>query len=424
MGKVLGVFLPVLGIAAAGILAGVMLRTEPGSAWREAWGWGAVGVTLAAAGWSAYLGVLVLRRDATRREIEREREAALRMVEAQDGRLRHLRSQVELLTAMRELSRVSTDETRFDEVLKELIRIVEGITRAEEAAIFLVEGEGEPVPAVYIRRGEVTTSGYVISEAVDTSLVAASFRERAIRKGGDEEFLALAAPLLADNALIGILYAGISMEGPAQARRREAEAAEGDVRDISTHLAITLQHTYRARLAVRDRLTNLYNRAKLLEDLRGQFREDGSRVCGTPCALLMMDIDHFKQVNDKRGHLAGDEVLKGIADAIAGSMRRGESAYRYGGEEFAALLPRATIAEAAILAERIRARAALVKTKVGRHTIQVTLSAGVACADATVRNAEALIASADQALYRAKKAGRNRVEVQGGGEGKVNAGRG
>lgn len=130
-----------------------------------------------------------------------------------------------------------------------------------------------------------------------------------------------------------------------------------------------------------------------------------------PVSLLMIDIDHFKNVNDTHGHPAGDEVLKGCAAVIKERSRYKGKAYRYGGEEMAVVLLNFTTAEAVTLAETIRSG---VESKtITDKGLSVTVSIGVATIPNHAVNAEALLAGADQALYSAKKSGRNRVHCAG-----------
>lgn len=128
---------------------------------------------------------------------------------------------------------------------------------------------------------------------------------------------------------------------------------------------------------------------------------------GEPLSLVMIDIDHFKQVNDRHGHPVGDEVLLAIAQMAVRRVAHKGKAYRYGGEEFAALLPHYSAEEAAGLAERLRKD--VQEEPLGSPGVQVTASFGVACLPDDAANPEALLRKADEALYNAKHGGRNRV---------------
>jgi diguanylate cyclase (GGDEF)-like protein len=132
---------------------------------------------------------------------------------------------------------------------------------------------------------------------------------------------------------------------------------------------------------------------------------------GQPLALLLVDIDHFKQVNDTCGHLAGDQVLAGISAALRLLVRESDIVGRFGGEEFVALLPRACVTEAHLVAERIRARISELSVTVADEEVTVTVSIGMAMLGADGRDLFDLIAAADLALYRAKESGRDRVCV-------------
>jgi len=157
------------------------------------------------------------------------------------------------------------------------------------------------------------------------------------------------------------------------------------------------------RLSVTDDLTGLYNRRYLMETLANEIRR--SRRLEHRCALLMADIDHFKDYNDAFGHLAGDEMLIKVARALRDSTREVDCVVRYGGEEFVVLLPETGGEEAAETAERIRARVAAEGLAAGT----ITLSVGVAEFPTHGDSPESMIAAADGALYRAKREGRDRV---------------
>jgi diguanylate cyclase (GGDEF)-like protein len=164
-------------------------------------------------------------------------------------------------------------------------------------------------------------------------------------------------------------------------------------------------------LAHRDALTKLPNRRAFEDGLREMFaRMDRLGESG---ALLMIDVDHFKQINDVHGHSAGDDVLRAVARTMASDLRLLDHVFRVGGEEFAAILTGANMASVQTTAERLRQALAGVRVAVEGVEIAVTVSIGVAMAAAGAAPS-ALVAAADKALYRAKKEGRNRVAVDAG----------
>jgi len=159
-------------------------------------------------------------------------------------------------------------------------------------------------------------------------------------------------------------------------------------------------------MALTDPLTGLYNQRYLLRHLRGLL----SSSPRNGLAVLMIDVDHFKQVNDEYGHEVGDRALCAIADALRAHTRVFDSLARYGGEEFAAILPGTTVEEAQVVAERLRESVAglAVETLPGR-TCQLTVSVGIAFTGRDGVTPEAMLREADRALYEAKRGGRNQV---------------
>jgi len=166
---------------------------------------------------------------------------------------------------------------------------------------------------------------------------------------------------------------------------------------------------YRAAVtaALRDPLTGVSNRTAMNAAL---IRESElSRRHGTPLSLIALDIDHFKAINDRYGHLAGDQVLKSVAAAISDCTRSTDILFRYGGEEFLVLLSNTARQGALMLAERIRRAIEAHECYYGEQLLRVTTSLGVACF-ASGDNNEILFERADTALYAAKAAGRNCVK--------------
>ncbi len=232
-------------------------------------------------------------------------------------------------------------------------------------------------------------------------------------------------PLLRNAALVGSLAFGSGESG-----RFTAEHGTDFLRHLGIIAAFCLENaTNRARLVKRgftDSLTGWNNRryldTRLHEEIARCRREQGSLVC------MLLDVDHFKTINDRYGHAAGDDVLREIARRMAGQIRGSDISARFGGEEFAILMPNTTLEDACTVAERIRETVASapftlagLATPDGRRTqaVAVTISIGLAACqgkgkgegrgavvEATARQ---LVAAADRALYRAKAAGRNTV---------------
>jgi diguanylate cyclase (GGDEF)-like protein len=160
-------------------------------------------------------------------------------------------------------------------------------------------------------------------------------------------------------------------------------------------------------LAERDGLTGAPNRRALTARLTGAIAD--ARAQSRSFALLFLDIDHFKAINDRHGHLAGDICLKAVADAIGAAMKGSQYFGRYGGEEFLVLLPGASHAEAFAIGEQLRRRIEALTITAEGAQLRLTASIGIACLADSSDSAEQLISHADQALYRAKADGRNRV---------------
>lgn len=161
-----------------------------------------------------------------------------------------------------------------------------------------------------------------------------------------------------------------------------------------------------------DALTGLYNRRFVDRRLATEFAS--ARRYRHPLSVMLLDIDHFKQLNDEHGHQAGDLALQFFSRLILESIREADIACRYGGEEFIIIAPNTTLAAAGELAERIRQRIESHELKLssinhGHQTLHITVSIGVVELSPDIASSDRLLYCADQALYQAKQAGRNRV---------------
>jgi two-component system cell cycle response regulator len=163
-------------------------------------------------------------------------------------------------------------------------------------------------------------------------------------------------------------------------------------------------------MALTDPLTGFYNQRYLMRHLRGLLESAGS----DGIAVMMIDVDHFKEINDRWGHRAGDAALQAIAQALGRRIRVFDSIARYGGEEFVVVMRGTTEAEAVGAAERLRNAVAEVLFEPAPGIAHaMTVSIGISCSDGQAMTAEQLLAAADQALYQAKRRGRNRAELTG-----------
>jgi diguanylate cyclase (GGDEF)-like protein len=211
-------------------------------------------------------------------------------------------------------------------------------------------------------------------------------------------------PMQVQGRLIGLF--NVLRPGPATITSADVQL----LTSLASHAALAIEHAQlglRLRdLAVTDPLTGLVNRRLLLE--RTARAIERSRRSGQPLAALMLDLDHFKDLNDELGHQKGDEALAAVARALAGAVRRVDTVARYGGEEFCLLLPDSPGAQAVLVAEKLRA--AVRALDVGRP---LTVSVGVAVFPDHADDGDGLIGAADRALLAAKRAGRDRVISSG-----------
>lgn len=214
-------------------------------------------------------------------------------------------------------------------------------------------------------------------------------------------------PMLAQSEAMGVLHI----------RTADASEAFGDAEmrvahTVTEHIAlalsnITLRESLRSQ-SIRDPLTGLFNRRYMEETMERELHR-ATRAGGT-LGMIMLDIDHFKSFNDTFGHEAGDAVLREVAGVLSDQTRGEDIACRIGGEEFAVILPDASLEDTFKRADDLRAKVSGLKLQYRRESLAtVTMSAGVAAAPEHGKDFDALLRAADSALYRAKAEGRDRV---------------
>jgi diguanylate cyclase (GGDEF)-like protein len=208
-----------------------------------------------------------------------------------------------------------------------------------------------------------------------------------------------------------LLLSGASLGVVTYTRARpfsEADAARLEV--LTSHLVYPLRNAllYREALvaATRDPLTGANNRANLEATLEREVSL--AQRHGTPLSVIMLDLDHFKRINDRHGHATGDCVLRTLVARVGQCIRSSDALYRYGGEEFVIVLRSTDLRGAALLAERIRQAVESLTIECEAKGLRVTVSGGVATL-ALGDDAAGLLQRADKALYRSKSGGRNRV---------------
>lgn len=237
--------------------------------------------------------------------------------------------------------------------------------------------------------------------------VLKDFRFPSHEEDTSEEFFRsmISAPMTSENKVIGILR----MDSP-----EESAYTQDDLRllDILSDLgALAVQNSYlyskTQELAIKDSLTGLSVRRHFLGRLKEEMKR--SAVKGTKLAVLMLDIDRFKDYNDRYGHLSGDLVLKHLSDIVSLSAKEGDVIARYGGEEFVMLLSGRDKAQALAEAEGIRKAIKSSPLKLRRQDTSITVSIGVSCYPEDTLLEEELVRMADDRLYKAKAAGRDKV---------------
>ncbi len=290
------------------------------------------------------------------------------------------------------------ESLKLDEVLGRLLDGLRRMVPFDEAAVLIKTRDGLDV---IVNRGSRDKGE---SERLVPSSTHVERALRTLQPALNDGRQMMALPLIQRGAVIGVVCV-----------ENDRPYAEADVRlalSLTQPAAMAVENARLFdevnRLATLDGLTHTYNRRHFMDLAMRAYQT--ARRFGQPLAALMLDVDHFKDVNDRYGHHVGDQVLRVLAERCASALRSIDVLGRYGGEEFAILLPGATRESAAtILAERIRQRVADDPVPTDAGPVKVTVSVGVAAMDESTRHPDDLFKRADAALYEAKQAGRNRV---------------
>jgi diguanylate cyclase (GGDEF)-like protein len=300
--------------------------------------------------------------------------------------------------AMYEMSQAMVASSDLPELLQEVAKGAAAAVPAAGARICMAD-HGEPTAQAVA--GAVTADDWDDPLTGPVRLVLATSNEIFEPKH-------LLVPLAVHGRLLGVLEVvnggGGSEFTPHQHGTLLAAAAQAAVA-IENHLLFAEVQ----RLAITDELTGVNSRRHLFELGQRQFAQ--SVRYRKPLSAIMFDLDHFKEINDTLGHLVGDEVLAGIAARCARVLREVDVLGRYGGEEFAVILPDASAADAVVVAERVRRTIADEPVETAKGPVPVTISLGVAEVGPGVLDLKTLLDRADAAMYGAKAAGRDQVKA-------------
>ena len=342
-----------------------------------------------------------------RRRLDRERlarKAAERITEERSRELYFQGQELERAAAAERRARGEAETLRDaleaftarldpDEVVRRLQDFLARLVPHGASAVYLLEGGSVPA--------DLPESLGAIREAT-RPIVIANGSGAAMPVGG---VAWLAAPLLAHGEYIGFVLLGSDEAGAfGDAHARLAQALAGEA-------AVAIQNAYLfrevERLSAIDPLTGLHNRRHFEAAARAEFAR--AERYALKLSAVMLDLDHFKNVNDTYGHGAGDDVLEQVAGACLQQLRESDLHVRYGGEKLCFLLPETGSDEAVAMAERLRAAIAGLRFDAGAASFTVTASLGVAERDGDGDSLASLLQRSDEALYEAKRDGRDRV---------------
>jgi diguanylate cyclase (GGDEF)-like protein len=319
------------------------------------------------------------------------------------------RARLDELSTLREVATIVNQESDFGIIAEKVLELLNGLLEPLEATIFLREEDKPRMKAfAQFTGGKVVTGRKVLTRTIPDFRLSEFESHSVVCRVHGQELHAI-VPLKVDEEIRGVLL----LIFPTDARPEEDQVAEFNrtrrhvLLQISHHISLAVKTKHLHTKAVVDGLTRLYSRSHFNSQL--QAAVELSLRSRDTFSLILVDIDHFKKVNDTHGHATGDVILQRVAGRMQRSLRKYDLAFRYGGEELAVLLPRTRMKQATRTAERLRS---IIEEQRFRGAdgklIRVTVSLGVAQFEPT-DDADSLFGRADRRLYRAKELGRNRV---------------
>ncbi len=416
---------------AVGVAAGVVLALFLGRLFRGPRRTSFAGRAAAGGGGAAYLppeefpsGIFSSRRKLViRYEAERLRlQSILNDVSADNAKLkRRIRDLTNELAILAPLIKELNSNLERRKMGPLVLRVLQRLFRLRQALVFFMDRDGETLTLDACCGVSTIEEGYrqlvgtgfagivaqkrIVMGRKDLLSESNLIRQKVLEAEPEEFHTDLAAPIVYAGKTLGVLCVGGLESGGEDVR-----SLLGMVADI-TALSMTNYRQYRKieELANSDPLTRIYNKGYFLE--RGDHELARARREGEPLSILMFDVDHFKHYNDTNGHLAGDRLLRSLAEILKREVRERDTVARFGGEEFVVLLRGVGRGEAVRAAERIRAAVAAHPFLHGEKQPLglLSVSGGTASMPGDGEVLERLLEKADEAMYRAKRAGRNRI---------------
>ena len=329
---------------------------------------------------------------------------------------------------LNEIAQIISSSLDLSTVLQTILQLTSQLVSADLSALALATEDRNELQVAYSymvsidKVGRALRRGVGVSWKVFESMDTVAMSEYASHAQSLPEWKALGVhaylgvPLIAGKECLGVLNL-FKIAPNREFKDRDRFLAEMVARQAGVAIQNSRRYEEAQRLATRDSLTSLYNRRHLFELAAREF--DRSRRYNRPMSAIMLDLDNLKKINDTFGHQAGDQALQTVAKICISTLRRPDLIGRYGGDEFIMVLPETTLTSASMVAERLRANIAKMPMMDEGAQVRLSVSLGVASLVPETRSLETLIDHADQAQYRAKQSGKNKVCTWGKNDGET-----